>query len=127
VIPAVNDGELEAIVAAVAAAGAVSAHYVFLRLPHEVRDLFVEWLDTHFPDRAAHVMSLVREAGGGKDYNARFGERQRGKGPYADLLGQRFRTACARHGLGEGRYGSRAPLDCGRFEPPGQRQLGLDF
>ncbi len=124
-IPAINDHEIEQIVERVASAGARQAHYVFLRLPHEVRDLFIEWLGTHFPDRAEHVMSLVRQASGGRDYDARFGVRQTGRGPYADLLAQRFATACRRHRLGDGRYQER--LDCGLFEPPGQRQLGLDF
>ena len=124
-IPAINDHEIERIVERVAAAGAVGAHYIFLRLPHEVRDLFVEWLEAHFPDRAAHVMSLVRQASGGKDYDSRFGLRQRGSGPYADLLGKRFARACARFGLERGRY--QEPLDCGRFVPPGGGQLGLGF
>ena len=124
-IPAINDHEIERILERVAAAGAVSAHYIFLRLPHEVRDLFVEGLETHFPERAAHVMSLVRLASGGKDYDARFGLRQRGRGPYAELLGKRFARACARFGLDQDRYTAR--LGCDRFEPPGQRQLGLGF
>ncbi len=125
VIPAINDHELENILEAVAAHGANQAHYVFLRLPHEVRPLFVEWLETHFPDRAEHVMSLVRQASGGKDYDARFGVRQRGRGPYADMLATRFDAAARRHGLVRHRYQER--LDCSQFEPPGQRQLGLDF
>ncbi len=124
-IPAINDHEIERIVEHVAAAGAVGAHYIFLRLPHEVRDLFVEWLEAHFPERAAHVMSLVRQASGGKDYDSRFGVRQRGRGPYADLLGKRFAHACARFGLDRGRC--QEPLDCGRFVPPGGGQLGLGF
>jgi DNA repair photolyase len=124
-IPAINDQEIERIVERVAAAGAVSAHYIFLRLPHEVRDLFVEWLEAHFPDRATHVMSLVRQASGGRDYDSRFGVRQRGRGPYASVLGKRFARACARFGLDRGRY--QEPLDCGRFEPPGKQQLKLEF
>lgn len=124
-IPAINDSEIEAVLAAVATAGAVQAHYIFLRLPHEVRELFTEWLEAHFPDRAARVMSLVRQASGGRDYDARFGIRQTGRGEYAAMLGQRFRAAARRHGLD----GARRPaqLDCSRFEPPGNRQLGLDF
>jgi len=124
-IPAINDGEIESVVSAVAAAGASDAHYIFLRLPHEVQALFEEWLSTHFPERAEHVMSLVRQASGGKAYDARFGVRQRGRGPYADMLGKRFAAACKRHGLGAGRR--IAPLDCSRFEAPGTRQLGLGF
>jgi DNA repair photolyase len=92
-------------------------------LPHEVKDIFKEWLHTHFPDRAARVMSLVREAGGGRDYDNRFGFRQTGRGPYADLLGKRFRAACRRFGLDS--ESRETELDCSRFDPPGQHQLGL--
>ena len=124
-IPAINDTEIEHILEAVADAGAVDAKYIFLRLPHEVKDLFEEWLASHFPERASHVMSLVRQAGGGRDYDHRFGIRQTGRGPYAEMLGKRFRAACRRYGLVAGRY--QRPLDCSRFEPPGQRQLGLNL
>ncbi|MDX1515961.1 MAG: PA0069 family radical SAM protein [Woeseiaceae bacterium] len=125
VIPAINDAEIERILEAVAAAGAGQAHYIFLRLPHEVRDLFVEWLQSHFPDRAKHVMSLVRQASGGRDYDNRFGVRQTGRGPYADLIGKRFRSACRRLGLHRERYQQR--LDASRFQRPGQKQLGFGF
>ena len=125
VIPALNDHEIERIVEAVAAAGARRAHYIFLRLPHEVKTLFAEWLQAHFPDRAAHVMSLVRQAHGGRDYDNRYGHRQTGSGAYADLIGRRFRAACRRHGLGGDR--DRARLDTTRFRPPGTPQLGLDL
>ena len=125
IIPAINDPEIEAILEVAADSGAVQAHYIFLRLPHEVKPLFVEWLDVHFPDRAAHVMSLVRQASGGKDYDSRYGVRQRGRGPYADMIAARFRTAAGRLGLTRDRYQER--LDCSQFERPGQRQLGLDF
>ena len=74
-------------------------------------------------ERAEHVMSLVRQASGGRDYDNRFGVRQTGRGAYADMLGARFRTACKRFGLTRGRY--QQGLDCSLFEPPGQRQLGL--
>ena len=125
VIPAINDAEIERIVAAVAEAGALQASYIFLRLPHEVGPLFAEWLETHFPDRAAHVMSLVRQASGGRDYDQRFGIRQTGRGPYADMIAARFRAACRREGLAVDRRSTR--LDCSLFERPGQRQLGLGF
>ena len=125
VIPAINDRELEAILEAVAAAGATQAQYIFLRLPHEVAPLFSEWLDVHFPERASHVLSLVRQASGGRDYDSRFGVRQRGRGPYAKMLAARFRTAASRLGLIRERY--QQGLDCTRFDRPGQRQLGLDF
>lgn len=124
-IPAINDAEIEAVLEAVAGAGASHAHYIFLRLPHEVAGLFSEWLDTHFPDRAAHVMSLVRQASGGRNYDSRFGVRQRGRGAYADMLGKRFRVACQRHGLLPERY--HRGLDSTRFLKPGQQQLGLDL
>ena len=122
-IPAINDDEIERVLEATAAAGATHAAYIFLRLPHEVRDLFVEWLETHFPDRAQRVMSLVREAGGGRDYDNRFGFRQTGRGAYAEMLGKRFRAACARNSLERDRY--QQTLRCDLFEAPGQRQLGL--
>jgi len=125
VIPALNDCEIEHILEAVAAAGATHASYIFLRLPHEVRELFVEWLQQHFPARAGHIMSLVNQAGGGKDYDSRFGVRQRGRGPYADMLGNRFRAACRRFGLLGDRY--QAQLDCGQFIAPRPQQLGLDL
>lgn len=98
-IPAVNDRELESILEAAVAAGATSASMIVLRLPLEVRDLFVEWLNQHFPDRAAHVMSLVRQMRGGADYDSNFGTRMRGTGQYAILLRQRFEMAARRLGL----------------------------
>ncbi|MGI9222391.1 MAG: PA0069 family radical SAM protein [Woeseiaceae bacterium] len=123
IIPAINDAEIEQIVAAVAEAGVSHASYIFLRLPHEVRPLFGEWLKLHFPERAEHVMSLVRQASGGKDYDNRFGVRQRGRGPYADMLASRFQSACRRHGLGSDRYQTK--LDTQQFSPPGAQQLDL--
>ncbi len=125
IIPAINDAEIENILEAVAGAGATQASYIFLRLPHEVKTLFVEWLAAHFPDRAEHVMSLVRQAGGGRDYDNRFGVRQRGRGPYADMLGTRFRAACKRFDLSDNRY--QLKLRCDQFRPPGQQQLGLNL
>lgn len=123
IIPAVNDREIEDIVARAAEAGARHAGYVLLRLPHELKGIFAEWLDAHLPDRAAHVMSLLRAASGGKDYDHRFRVRQTGRGPYADMIGQRFRAACRKSGIGPGR--NRQPLDCGQFRKPGQQQLAL--
>ena len=125
VIPAINDDEIESILAAASEAGASQARYIFLRLPHELKDIFVAWLETHFPDRAAHVMSLVKQAGGGKTYDARFGRRQSGRGPYADMLGARFKKACRQFGLESDGY--QQHLDCTRFLHPAKRQLGLDF
>jgi DNA repair photolyase len=115
VIPALTDHEMEAILQASAAAGARWAGYVLLRLPYEVKDLFREWLAAHYPDRAVHVMSLVQQMRGGKDYDSSFGTRMRGTGPLAELLRNRFRIACRRLGLGTGRH---QPPDTSLFRPP---------
>ena len=86
-IPALNDAELESILEAAAGAGAGFAGFILVRLPHELKELFAEWLETHFPTRASHILHLIREARGGALYEAKFGERMRGQGPYAELLG----------------------------------------
>ncbi|MDB5987345.1 MAG: family radical protein [Nevskia sp.] len=99
VIPFINDAELEQVLEQAAAAGASYASYTFLRLPHEVKDLFREWLETHFPLKATHVMSLVEQSRGGKAYDSTFGRRMRGEGNFAELIAQRFRLARRRHGL----------------------------
>jgi len=125
VIPALTDHEIEHILEAAADAGADRATWVLLRLPHEVAPLFREWLAAHYPDRAGRVMSLVRQSRGGRDYDSRFGVRQRGRGPYADMLNSRFRAAAGRFGLARDRYQQR--LDCSQFERPGQQQLGFGF
>jgi DNA repair photolyase len=126
VIPALNDAEIEAILEACAAAGVGHAAYVLLRLPYELKDLFREWLETHYPQRAAHVMSLVRDMRGGRDNDPNFGTRMRGTGPYAELLRRRFQLACRRLGLNRT---PRVALDTTRFRPPvpagGQLGLGL--
>jgi DNA repair photolyase len=114
VIPAVNDADIERVLEAAAAAGVQGAGYVLLRLPLEVRDLFREWVMTNFPDRHAHVFSLIRQMRGGKDYDAKWGERMTGSGPYAWMIGRRFETACARLGLNE----RRASLTVEHFKPP---------
>ena len=103
IIPAVNDCELEDIVAAVAAQGATKAGYVLLRLPHELKGLFRQWLDEHLPERAEHVMSLIRAARDGRENDPRFGSRMVGSGAWAQLLRDRFALACRRHGLSMGR------------------------
>ena len=115
VIPAVNDHELEDILAAAAAAGAGSAAWILLRLPHEVRALFEEWLHEHLPDRAERVLSLLRQARGGRDNDPRFGHRMRGSGPWIELLERRFALACRRLGL---RVGERRDLATDLFRPP---------
>jgi DNA repair photolyase len=114
IIPGLNDAELEALLGAAAEAGARSAGYVLLRLPHEIEQLFQEWLAAHYPDRAKRVMSLVRQMRGGRAYDSRFGVRQRGEGPFAALLTQRFRAACARLGLSPRGQALRTDL----FQPP---------
>jgi len=124
-IPAINDSELERIVAAAAAAGAFRAGYVLLRLPHELKIIFRQWLDEHFPERAEHVMSLVRDTRDGRENDPRFGSRMRGSGPWAQLLKDRFALACKRHGLTASR---ERELSCAHFQPPasgGQLSLGI--
>jgi DNA repair photolyase len=115
VVPAINDHELEAVLDASAAAGAKTAGYVLLRLPGEVRDLFFEWLDLHFPERAQKVRNRIRELRGGRDNDPRFGHRMRGQGPWAELLRKRFEASCGRNGLGSHR---NEPLSVERFRPP---------
>jgi len=114
-IPWVNDAHLEAVLEAASQAGARSAGYVLLRLPHEVSPLFRDWLETHLPDRAAHVMSTVRQLRGGKDYDSAFGSRMRGQGVYADLLERRFALAHKRFGYDRARWPA---LDCSKFLAP---------
>lgn len=99
VIPFINDHEIETVVARSAEAGAEFAGYVMLRLPFEVKDLFEEWLAEHYPLKAEHVMSRVREMRGGKTYQAEWGVRMRGQGVYADLVAKRFEVARRKHGL----------------------------
>ena len=103
VIPVINDHEIEAVVARAAEAGAGSVGYVMLRLPYEVKDLFGEWLAEHYPLKAEHVMSRVRELRGGKAYQAEWGVRMRGTGVYADLVARRFEVALRKHDLHEPR------------------------
>ncbi len=125
IIPALNDNEIESIIERAAQAGVGNASWILLRLPHELKQIFPEWLETHMPDRAARVMSLTRAASGGKDYDARFTIRQRGRGPYAELINQRFMTACKRFRIAYGRSGQR--LDCSQFRPPAGPQMALAF
>lgn len=99
VIPAINDSEIEQIVRACAAAGATYAHYVFLRLPFEVKELFVTWLQEHYPLRARHVMNLLRSARNGTENDPRFGYRMSGSGPYAQMIGKRFDRVVRECGL----------------------------
>jgi DNA repair photolyase len=126
VIPAITDHEMEAILQAAHGAGASFAGYTLLRLPHEVKILFRDWLSAHYPDRAKHVMSLINQASGGKDYDSRFGIRMRGTGPYAQLLQKRFEIASRK--LGFGGKDERQDLNTQAFRPPGrggQMTLGI--
>ena len=115
IIPAVTDMHLEHVLEQAAANGANIAGYTVLRLPLELKDLFREWLDLHVPERAEHVMSLIRQMRGGREYDARFGARMRGEGPYADLIRQRFALACRKHGL---RRSRELSLETTLFVPP---------
>ena len=123
VIPGLNDHELEAVLEAAAKAGATSAMYVALRLPLEIKDLFREWLADARPDRAARVMSLVRQTRGGRDYDPEWSHRMKGEGPVAELIGTRFRAALKRYGLD----GPRPALDTSRFRVPADMKKQLDL
>jgi len=122
VIPALNESEIERILEAAQAAGVREAGYVLLRLPLEVRDIFKEFLEREYPDRARHVMSVIRSMRGGKDYDSDWGKRMRGDGPYAWQIGRRFEMAAARLGLNRERLRLRTDL----FTAPGsEAQLDL--
>ena len=116
-IPSLNDHELEAILERARAAGATSAGYTLLRLPHELKTLFREWLETHAPARAERILLLVAGTHGGKLYDANWSTRRVGEGPYAEMLRQRFARACRRLGFTP-RLATR--LDVTRFRPPPQ-------
>ncbi|WP_338465999.1 PA0069 family radical SAM protein [Novosphingobium sp. ZN18A2] len=115
VIPAITDEFMEAILERAGAMGVRSASWIMLRLPHEVAPLFREWLDTHFPDRAAKVMHIVRDVRGGKDNEARFFDRMKPHGVWADLIRRRFRVACRRSGIDQPAF----ELDATGFVAPG--------
>lgn len=123
IIPAVNDAEIERILDAAYANGAREAGYVLLRLPLEVKDLVRDWLMTHYPDKLRHVMSLVQSTRGGKDYDAAWGQRQVGSGPYAWMIGRRFELAATRAGFNK----ARLKLNTELFRRPagGPEQLAL--
>lgn len=114
IIPGLNDHEIERILDSAKAAGADAAGYVMLRLPLEVSPLFRDWLLRHYPDRYRHVMSLIRLMRGGKDYDAEFGKRMRGNGPYAWQIARRFELTAKRLGLNL----RKAPLRADQFIAP---------
>ena len=116
VIPFLTDHQIEPVLEAAYAAGARSAGYVLMRLPWEVRDLFKDWLETHYPLKAKHVMGRVREMRGGRDNDPNFGSRMRGSGELADLLRRRFDIACKRLGYNSGQR--NRSLDTTRFHRP---------
>jgi DNA repair photolyase len=113
-IPAINDGEMEAILEEAHGAGATLASYILLRVPLEIKDLFKEWLETHAPGKEKRVLSLLRETHGGQLYESTFGKRMRGTGEYARLLERRFAVAAKRHGFNERRF----VLDRSQFRVP---------
>jgi DNA repair photolyase len=123
VIPGLNDHELETVLERAAEAGATGAGYVVLRLPLEIKDLFREWLEAARPDRAARVMSLVRQMRHGRDYDVRWGERMKGDGPVAEIIGARFAAAKRRYGLDR----VRPALDLARFKVPAKPTNQLDL
>ena len=122
IIPAVTDHEIEAIMAAAAAAGAIRASYILLRLPHEVAPLFRAWLDAHYPDRAAKVIHMVQDIRGGRDNDPDYFSRMKGRGVWAQLIRTRVKRAAREHGLDK----SFPPLRSDLFRPPerdGQMEL----
>jgi DNA repair photolyase len=123
IIPGLNDSEIENILKSARNAGAKEAGYTMLRLPFEVKDIFKDWLEREYPDKAAKVMSLVRSVRGGKDNDSTFGMRQVGSGPYAWQIGRRFQLASQRLGLNVDRLKLRTDL----FKRPVQvgEQLAL--
>ena len=127
-IPALTDKTLEHVLEQAAAAGATMAGWILLRLPNEVRPLFKEWLATHYPQRADHVISLVKRSRGGRENDPNFHTRMSGSGNFVELIGQRFELACKRLGLNreDTHMAPRGGLDCTRFRPPrNSGQLGL--
>ena len=123
VIPALNDSEIEEILSAARAKGASAAGFVTLRMPLEIKQLFREWLEETYPDRASRILKLIQSMHGGRDYSAEFGVRQRGTGPYASQIAQRFHLAAKRLGFDQ----TRKPLRTDLFRPPiiPGTQLGL--
>jgi DNA repair photolyase len=127
-IPALTDQTMEGVLEAAAGAGATMAGWILLRLPNEVRPLFKEWLAEHQPQRADHVISIIKQSRGGRENDPNFGSRMTGSGNFVELIGKRFDLACRRLGLNseENHMASRRGLDCSLFRPPqAGGQLGL--
>ncbi len=124
VIPFINDDEIEDIVAAAADAGALSANYILLRLPLEVKELFHNWLLQHYPLKADRVMNAIRSTRGGRAYDPTWGKRMRGEGSIAELIGARFHAALKRHDLDNAVV---PELRTDLFSPPGDRAAALDL
>ena len=120
VIPALTDKSIEEVLEAASRAGASMAGWILLRLPNEVRPLFKEWLAAHYPQRADHVISIVKQSRGGRENDPDFGSRMTGSGNFAELIARRFELACRRFGLNreDNHMASRGGLDCSRFRPP---------
>lgn len=123
IIPAINEHEIERILDAAKAAGAREAGYVLLRLPLEVKDLVQDWLLTHHPDKLRHVVSLIRSTRDGKDYDANWGQRMVGSGPYAWMIGRRFEMAAERYGFN----GARTRLRSDLFVKPEKEKAQLSL
>jgi DNA repair photolyase len=126
IIPGLNDSEIENILSAAYEAGARGAHYTLVRLPYELKELFRDWLQIHQPERAQHVLSLIRQTRNGKLYDSAFGQRGRGSGAYADMLRQRFKLACKRLGFNCGDNSLRTDLFRPLEENACQLELWLD-
>lgn len=122
VIPFLNDSDIEAILDAVREAGALTAGYVMIRLPHEVKDLFRDWLEHHRPGEAQRIMARIRDLRGGRDYDAAFGRRMTGTGVFAELIGQRFGQAVKRLA-----FPGLPAFDCEAFAPPAEQRPQLDL
>ena len=121
VIPALTDHEMERILDSARGAGASEAGYILLRLPQEISPLFRDWLLKHYPDRYRHVMNLLKSMRGGKDYDAEWGKRLRGEGPYALQIGRRFEMTARKLGFNQG----RRPLRTDLFTPPEENEAQL--
>lgn len=118
IVPFLTDSATEQILEAAKDAGALSAGYVLMRLPYEVKDLFKDWLTHHYPFKAEHVMSRVKQMRSGRENDPEFGTRMRGSGEFAELLRLRFEKACKRLGLNEHWNETRCVLDIAQFRPP---------